>query len=345
MIIMSLKEDKRKKIKSYIVESVTTVPDRIAQYTAEKFDISRQTVNRYINELIDQEEIKAIGRGRGRTYKLVEKEHKITIKDLKNADETKIWLKQIKTMLPTITKQVEEICGYGVTEMINNSIDHSESQTCEITISYDSIKLTLAIKDFGIGIFKKIQDHFHLDDPRQSILELAKGKLTSDPDNHSGEGIFFTSRMFDEFYIFSGNLCFFGNKNKDCIVETPAGVDGTMVCMEINRKRKKKMEDIFEEYETGDGEFGFSKTMIPVTLLQHEGELLISRSQAKRLIVRFEKFKEVILDFEGIIKIGQGFADEVFRVFRRKHPETKLFPINTNTLIDKMIKHVLNSNL
>lgn len=340
---MSLNEDKRKMIKSYIIESVTTVPEKVAQNTAGKFNISRQTVNRYINELIDQDEIKPIGHGRGRKYELVKKEDKIEIIDLKNADETRIWLNQIKPKLPAVSKQVEEICGYGVTEMINNCIDHSESETCEITIIYDSFKLTLTINDFGIGIFNKIQNHFHLDDPRQSILELAKGKLTSDPDNHSGEGIFFTSRMFDKFYIFSGNLCFFGNKNKDCIVECPASVEGTIVCMEIDRKSKKKMEDVFEEYETGDGEFGFSKTLIPVTLLQYEGELLISRSQAKRLIVRFEKFKEVILDFEGIKKIGQGFADEVFRVFQRRHQETKLIPINTNKVVDKMIKHVLNS--
>ena len=34
------------------------------------------------------------------------------------------------------------------------------------------------------------------------VWELPKsGKLTTDPDNHTGEGIFFTSRVFDEFEI------------------------------------------------------------------------------------------------------------------------------------------------
>jgi len=35
---------------------------------------------------------------------------------------------------------------------------------------------------------------------------LAKGKLTTDPKRHSGEGIFFSSRMFDEFDILSGGV-------------------------------------------------------------------------------------------------------------------------------------------
>ncbi|MFH1304941.1 MAG: STAS-like domain-containing protein, partial [Candidatus Omnitrophota bacterium] len=88
---------------------------------------------------------------------------------------------------------------------------------------------------------------------------------------------------------------------------------------------------------------GFSKTTIPVKLLKHEGEELISRSQAKRLIARFDRFKEVILDFEGVKTIGQSFADEVFRVFRAQNPTVHLTWINTNEEIDRTIKHVLYS--
>jgi hypothetical protein len=44
--------------------------------------------------------------------------------------------------------------------------------------------------DHGVGIFEKIMKHFNLADAREALLELSKGKLTSDPRNHSGEGIF-----------------------------------------------------------------------------------------------------------------------------------------------------------
>jgi hypothetical protein len=49
--------------------------------------------------------------------------------------------------------------------------------------------------------------------------------------------------------------------------------------------------------------------------MQYEGESLMSRSQARRLMNRFDRFSEVVLDFTGVNFIGQGFADEIFRVF------------------------------
>lgn len=47
-----------------------------------------------------------------------------------------------------------------------------------------------------------------MDDERDAILELSKGKLITDAENHAGEGIFFTSRVFDEFAVISGGLFF-----------------------------------------------------------------------------------------------------------------------------------------
>jgi len=41
----------------------------------------------------------------------------------------------------------------------------------------------------------------------------------------------------------------------------------------------------------------------------------ISRAEAKRLVVNLEKFREVELDFGGVDLVGQGFANELFRVF------------------------------
>jgi hypothetical protein len=60
----------------------------------------------------------------------------------------------------------------------------------------------IVIYDEGEGIFKKIQRELGLLDARHSVLEISKGKLTTDPDNHTGEGVFFSSRMFDDFACF-----------------------------------------------------------------------------------------------------------------------------------------------
>jgi hypothetical protein len=56
----------------------------------------------------------------------------------------------------------------------------------------------------------------------------------------------------------------------------------------------------------------------------------MARSQAKRLIARLEKFAHVTLDFSGVEVAGQGFRDEVFRVFARSHPEITMEPVGMN---------------
>ena len=76
-------------------------------------------------------------------------------------------------------------------------------------------------------------------------------------------------------------------------------------------------------------------------LAQYEGEKLVSRSQAKRVAHRFDRFKRVEVDFAGISEIGQAFADEMFRVFPAAHPTIRITPINTEPAVDKMICRVV----
>jgi hypothetical protein len=64
----------------------------------------------------------------------------------------------------------------------------------------------------------------------------------------------------------------------------------------------------------------------------------VSRSQARRLVRRFEGFRRVVLNFKGVGVIGQAFADEIFRVFRSEHPEVELLSANTNSQVERMIR-------
>ena len=126
----------------------------------------------------------------------------------------------------------------------------------------------------------------------------------------------------------------------DWLLENPDSVSGTTVSMVIEKKSHLNISNIFNEYADPDKQPGFYKTRIPVKLMEYEGELLLSRSQAKRLITRFDKFLEVILDFQGVTEIGQAFADEVFRVFRNAHPNVHLEPINCSPTVQRMIAYI-----
>lgn len=105
-------------------------------------------------------------------------------------------------------ENVLDIWQYGFTEMFNNAIDHSGGKTISVNLEKTAVNTEIAIYDDGVGIFRKIQAELGLLDERHAVLELAKGKLTTDPARHSGEDIFFTSRMFDDFVILSCGVYF-----------------------------------------------------------------------------------------------------------------------------------------
>lgn len=68
----------------------------------------------------------------------------------------------------------------------------------------------------------------------------------------------------------------------------------------------------------------------------------MTRSQAKRLCNRFDRFEEVELDFKEVESIGQGFAHEIFVVFQIAHPGVRIIPTNMSEKVEKMIYHVKN---
>lgn len=113
-------------------------------------------------------------------------------------------------------------------------------------------------------------------------------------------------------------------------------VSETAVAMALSNAIAPTTKQIFAAY-TVEEDYSFSKTIVPVLLAQDDDEPLIARSQAKRLLARIERFKTVIFDFEGVKEIGQAFADEVFRVFRKHHPEVDLHHVNACKEVGQMI--------
>jgi anti-sigma regulatory factor (Ser/Thr protein kinase) len=330
-------------IKKFILINIDKNSDTITQITVDHFRISTPTVLKYINELIDDGLIEKKGSKRYPKYRLYTEETEFNYQNV-DLEEDIIWAKDISKKLININQNVRDICQYGFTEMVNNVIDHSESKDLSIRLKQSYKEISMYVYDSGIGIFKKIQQDLGLLDPKHSILELAKGKFTSDPDNHTGEGIFFTSRIFDSFCIMSHLLTYIGMGNEDgwMFEDIEGDISGTVVAMRINKKNLTTIDTIFNEYADPDKTPGFHRTVIPVELMQHEGEALLSRSQAKRLITRFDKFLEVVLDFKGVKQIGQSFADQVFRVFQREHPNVHLEPINMNESIKNMVSRIQN---
>jgi anti-sigma regulatory factor (Ser/Thr protein kinase) len=327
-------------IREFILANVQEHPHDIATLTAQQFGISRQAVNKHIRLLVNQKALAVKGATKDRQYELhplVEWGKPYTLKD--NLQEDVVWSQDIKPLLNDLPDNVKDIWAYAFTEMFNNAIEHSSGKYVHVHVERTAVATKIWILDDGEGIFRKIQRELNLEDERHAVLELSKGKLTTDPSRHSGEGIFFTSRVVDEFYILSGNVSF-NHKHRDptdWIWQAEKERTGTNVLMELSNHTSRTSHQVFKEFTT-DEDFGFTKTVVPVRLAQYGDETLVSRSQAKRLLARVDRFKIVIFDFEGVEAIGQAFADEVFRVFNRQHPEMELMAINANQNVQQMIR-------
>ncbi len=253
--------------------------------------------------------------------------------------EDAVWFEQLLPLLRDLPRNLLDIAHHGVTEMINNAVDHSDAVEIVVAMDRHDRKLWFEIADDGIGIFRKITRALDLPDERLALLELSKGKLTTDPRRHSGEGIFFTSRMFDGFRIASEGLVFDHDANfEDDLLDIADEAGGTRVEMEIATDSTRTAKEVIDQFSSGPDDYSFAKTVVPVRLAKVGDENLVSRSQAKRLLQRVDRFRCVVLDFDQVSSIGQAFADEIFRVFTNEHPDVELVPVHAAAEVQQMIR-------
>lgn len=335
-------------MQKFIIKNIRTHPNDLVLYTMNHFKISRPTASRIIDEMIEEGTItKKNQRGRYPQYELQTTSYKtsynLTTTELQ---EDIIYTESIHPHIKNLSHNVQQLVGYASMEIINNAIEHSNGKTMQVAVYVNAEKITITIVDDGVGIFTKIQADLGLPSPEQSILELCKGKFTSDPDRHSGEGIFFSSRMADSFIILSRGLLFHGHENNDLIreAEPDLDVEGTLVYITVKLDTTRTPKDVFDLYSDQDKVPTFHKTVIPVKIMNIDGGNIVSRSQAKRLMARVDRFRTVVLDFEGVDLIGQAFADEVFRVFRNTHDHVEIIHINANDTVASMIDHVTKTS-
>jgi hypothetical protein len=336
MVAMLDKRTIRRRALALIAEDGRGVGGRLAA----EFGLSRQAANAHLQALVRDRQAEAEGSTRAKVYRLTTLREAARIYARPDLSEDVVWAEVFAPIVADLPENVRDIWHSGVTEMVNNAIDHSGSEQVLVTVHRNALHTDGMVIDRGEGIFLKIQRALGLYDPREAILELAKGKLTTDPENHTGEGIFFTSKIFDEFGIASGPLHYAHVRGTFGIIAgQPENRPGSAVLMRLDNDSPRTLKEVFDEYAAPE-EYTFSKTLVPVRLAQYEGEKLLSRSQAKRLYQRFERFSNVVLDFEGVAEIGQAFADELFRVFAAHHPSVILAPINLSEAVSQMVRRV-----
>jgi signal transduction histidine kinase len=182
-------------IRQFILDNVEHHPSDIAQIAAEKFDISRQAINKHIRQLIEQKTLIMSGQTKDRRYGLPPIKEVTKTFPLDNTlQEDVVWRNEISVLLSGFPDNVIEVWNYCFTEILNNAIDHSSGQTVTINFKRNAVSTEIHILDDGEGIFKKIQREMGLLDERHAVLELSKGRLTTDPSRHTGDFFFKNGR-------------------------------------------------------------------------------------------------------------------------------------------------------
>jgi hypothetical protein len=331
-------------VDEFVFSEIDQHPKDLSRLVAERFGISRQAAAGHLRRLVRKGELLPAGETRSRSYSLrVSAEERFALNVTPDLEEHEVWSSRALPLLGDLKPNILSICNYGFTEILNNAKDHSEANAVQVWIQRTAANVVVWMNDDGVGIFEKIKRAVHLDDERHALLELVKGKFTTDPARHTGEGIFFTSRMFDEFGILSGNLSLIHlREQEDWLIEDREPTAGTSVRMQIAARSTHTDKEVFDKYVVDQDDYAFKKTHLLVALSRREGENLVSRSQAKRLMARLERFSEVCLDFKGIASIGPAFADEVFRVFQSQHPDLKITAINESDEVRQMVHRALS---
>lgn len=347
---MSFDSKKREEIKKYILWKISADDRELLAKTIDSFGISITSVKRYMKELTECGAITpqadcACG------YCLTEyvAEENISLSG-NQMEEDRLYAVLIEGNLKSCDTNALRIWQYVCAEMLNNAIEHSRGGNIHITVSRNALFSRIVIADDGVGVFQTLVEYMAehgWSNPcaEDALIELYKGKFTSDASRHSGEGIFFSSKAVDEFAIWSGAKiykCGYG-KNIDVtehrLLAYVSRIEkiGTVVMMTLENETPRRLSEVFNMYTSV--EEGFVRTRIPVKEACLTGEP-VARSQARRICNRLDEFREIILDFDRVEVMGQGFADELFRVYALAHPQVALCPINMVSEVEQMIRHV-----
>lgn len=299
--------------------------------------VSRMTAYRRLRELVAQKLVVSKGRGRSASYELAGARLRFAIEGLQEHEVAKRLDPALRALFPLSASDASAI-HYGLTEMVNNAIDHSEGHHVVVEVRRRGAWLELEVTDDGAGVYSTLRRKRGLASDHDAIVQLEKGKVTTMPERHSGEGIFFTSKITHRFVLESGSLAWIVDKERDdrSIEHVEPARRGTRVLLAFKPGQIEPYQEVFARFTSG-ADHRFAKTRVTVRLAD-TGESLLSRSEAKRVVAGLDKFEHVTLDFRGVAHVGQGFVDEIFRVFGSAHPAIELVPINMDPAVAFMVQ-------
>jgi anti-sigma regulatory factor (Ser/Thr protein kinase) len=331
-------------ITQWITEAAERQGDELPGYLMERLEVSRRRAGALLKRLVAAQWLVDIGKPRRPQYRPGPLRQVVKRYEIGGLSEDLPWRIDFDPYF-SLPKNVRRMAQHAFTELLNNAIDHSGGSAATVSMRQTPLQLQLLVSDDGCGLFRRIAESFDIADPSLAMLELDKGKLTSAPDQHSGHGLYFTSRLADVFDIHANSSAWQRRAwERSAWRQGKAGAvstrPGTSVYMAISLDTPRTLDKLLQAHSASGSSYDFGRTAVALQLMAPVGAMLASRADAKRAVFRLQQFRHADLDFTGISSIGHGFADELFRVFTREHPLLELHPVGMAPQVAAMVASV-----
>lgn len=322
----------------HITASALQHPDELAAHVAQVAQVSRSTARKALQRLVQLGWLRREGTVRQPRFQPGLLRQVVQRYPLAGLEEDLPWARHFAPYFD-LPPEVRRITQHIFGELLNNAIDHSGGESVTVSLRQTPSHVQLLVSDDGCGIFDQLARAFSLDDPALAMLEVSKGKLTSQPKRHAGRGLFFTSRLADVFDLHANDTAFQhrlwdGGWHPGRAMKRR----GTSVYAAIALDTTRMLDDVLQAYSLDGTGYGFERTTVPLRLLATPLAGLDSRAQARRVAARLQQFRRAEMDFDGVESIGHSFADELFRVLPMDGVE--MVPTNMSPKVEALLLSV-----
>lgn len=309
---------------TWITAAATQHGDDLVAHVMQRLDISRRRARKLLAALAQAQWLELSGTPRKQVWRPGTMRQVVRHYALAGLQEDLPWARDFAPLLD-LKPNVARLAQHAFTELLNNAIDHSGGTGVTVSVRQTGFHLQMLVSDDGCGLFESIDRTWQIGDPALAMLELGKGKLTTQPDRHCGHGLFFVSHAADIFDLHANRSAFQRRPGRSGWFSLrPLERQGTSIFLAIALDTPRTLDDVLRAHaESG---YGFDHTEVALRLLTGPSVGLESRAQARRVASRLTQFRRAKLDFSGIEDIGPAFADELFRVFARSNPGVELSP-------------------
>ncbi len=102
---------------------------------AREYAVTPQAVLLHVRRLVDEGHLRAYGERRHRRYqRAIRSTEELTYPLDGTTSEDKVWDGQVRDPMRDLDMPAQDICHYGLTEMVNNAIDHSGGRSVSVKV-------------------------------------------------------------------------------------------------------------------------------------------------------------------------------------------------------------------